>query len=114
METAETEAYMDADGARVLALVGLSNHNLILIKSLAKLSAGRPRKYRVAPSEERGTADVFIVGDDAFAVQEAKNLFGQRPAKIVHVRKEAKGLNGHPTMIPPLHAKIVFSTLDKL
>jgi hypothetical protein len=106
---------MDADGTCVLALVGLSNHNLVLIKSLAKLSAGRAHKYRVAPSEERSTADVFIVnGDDAFAVQEAKNLVGPRAAKVIHVRKEAKGLNGHPTMVLPLHAKLVFGTLDKL
>jgi len=106
---------MDQDGTRILALVGLSNHDLILIKSLAKLSAARPRKYRVAPSAERAAADVFIVnGDDAFAVKEAQNLVAGRSAKVVHVRKEAKGLNGHPTIIQPLHAKVVFGTLDSL
>lgn len=106
---------MDSDGTRVLALVGLSNHDLILIKSLAKLSSARPRKYRVAPSEERAAADVFIVnGDDAFAMQEAKNLVGQRPAKVIHVRKAAKGHNGHPTIVQPLHAKAVYGTLDSL
>jgi hypothetical protein len=57
---------------------------------------GEARKYRRRTSDERSTADVFIInGDDAFAVQEAKNLIGQGPAKVVHVRKEAKGLNGH-------------------
>lgn len=106
---------MDADGTRVLALVGLRNHDIVLIKSLAKLSVARPRKYRVAPSDERASADVFIVnGDDAFAVQEAKNLVGQRAATVIHVRKEAKGLNGHPTMVLPLQAKVVYGTLDKL
>jgi len=110
-----TEEIMDTDGTRVLALVGLSNHDLVLIKSLAKLSGGRPRKYRVAPSSERASADVFIVnGDDAFAMQEAKNLVGQRTATVIHVRKEAKGVNGHPTIILPLHAKAVYGTLDKL
>lgn len=106
---------MDSDGTSVLALVGLSNRDLVLIKSLAKLSAARSRKYRVASTDERVSADVFIVnGDDAFALQEAKNLVGQRPAKVVHVRKTAKGLHGHPTMILPLHAKVVYGTLDNL
>jgi predicted nucleotide-binding protein len=106
---------MDQDGTRILALVGLSNHDLILIKSLAKLSAARPCKYRVAASTERSSADVFIVnGDDAFAMKEAQNLVAGRPLKIVHVKKEAKGLNGHPTMLQPLQAKVVFGTLDKL
>ncbi len=106
---------MDSDGTRVLALVGLSNHDLVLIKSLAKLSSARPRKYRVAPSEERVSADVFIVnGDDAFAMQEAKNLVAQRPVKVIHVRKTAKALNGHATMVLPLHAKVVYGTLDSV
>jgi hypothetical protein len=51
---------------------------------------------------------------DAFAVQEAKNLVGQRAATVIQVRKEAKGMNGHPTMIQPLHAKVVYGTLDQL
>ena len=106
---------MDQDGTRILALVGLSNHDLILLKSLAKLSAARPRKYRVATAAERSAADVFIVnGDDAFAVKEAQNLVAGRPLKVVHVKKEAKGLNGHPTMIQPLQARVVFGTLDGL
>ena len=106
---------MDQDGTRILALVGLSNHDLILLKSLAKLSAARPRKYRVATAAERPAADVFIVnGDDAFAVKEAQNLVAGRPLKVVHVKKEAKGLNGHPTMIQPLQARVVFGTLDSL
>jgi hypothetical protein len=106
---------MDSDGTRVLALVGLSNHDLVLIKSLAKLSGARPRKYRVAPTEERANADLFIVNaDDAFAVQEAKNLVGQRSAKVVHVRKQARGVSGHPTIVQPLQAKAVYGTLDSL
>ena len=106
---------MDADGTRIIALVGLSNHDLILIKSLSKLSVARPRKYRVAPSVERASADIFIVnGDDAFAVKEAQNLVGGRPVKMMFVRKEAKGLNGHANITQPLNAKLVFGTLDSL
>lgn len=104
---------MDTDGTNVVALIGLSNHDISLLHSLIKLSAARDRKYRVAESDKRQSADIFIVnGDDPFAVREAENIAGPRSAPMIHVLKKLKENFNHPHMIQPLVGKRVFQTLD--
>ena len=106
---------MDKDGTFVLALVGLSNHDLALFKSIAKLSSVRQPSYRVAETEDRAAADIFVInGDDLFAVREGENLMGERPARRVNVCKQLKGASDIPTLLQPLNAKRVIDTLDEL
>ena len=106
---------MDKDGTNIVALVGLSNHDLSLIKSLAKLSAVRERKYRVVDGDERQTADIFVInGDDPFTMKEADNLVGERSKAKVYVLKKPKDAFNHPALIQPLISKIVFQILDSV
>ena len=82
---------MDKDGTNVVALVDLSNHDLSLFRSLAKLSGARERKYRVVDGVERQSADIFVInGDDPFAMKEADNLAGERSKAKVYVLKKPK------------------------
>ena len=104
---------MDTDGTNVVALVGLSNHDFALIQSLAKLSEARDRKYRIAESKKRATADIFMVnGDDPFAMREAQNLVGQRSIAVIQVLKKLKEGLSAPHLVQPLVGKRVFQALD--
>jgi hypothetical protein len=104
---------MDPDGTNSVALVGLSNHDLSLIRSLLKLSVARERKYRAVEGAERQAADVFVVnGDDPFAMKEAENLAGGRTTATIYVLKKPKDAFNHPVLIQPLIGKRVFQVLD--
>lgn len=106
---------MDRDGTNVVALVGLSNHDLSLLRSLAKLSVARERKYRIVDGAERQAADIFVInGDDPFAMKEADNLAGERGKAKVYVLKKPKASFNHPALIQPLIGKIVFQVLDSV
>lgn len=106
---------MDANNTVVVALVGLTNHDLTLLKSIAKLSGHREPKYRIAEAAERANADIFVVnGDDHFAKKESENLMGDRPARRVDVCKALKPESRFPTLVQPLNARRVIETLDQL
>jgi hypothetical protein len=106
---------MDSKGTVILALVGLTNHDLTLFKSIAKLSGHRTPSYRVAEASERATADIYIInGDDHFARKEGENLMGDRSVRRIDVCKELKPSNSFPTLVQPLNAKKVIEMLDRL
>lgn len=106
---------MDPDGSYVLALVGLPNHDITVIRSLSKLSTARARRYRVAETAERNKADVFMVNaDDPFAVMEAKNLAKGTAGTTVYVFKQDKGQALFPKLILPMSAKHFFDAVDNL
>ncbi len=106
---------MDKDGIYVIALIGLPNHDITLVKSLSKLSAARPRRYRVAEAAERNQADIIMLNaDDPFAVMEAKNVAKVNNATQVYVVKQDKGQAFAPKLVLPINAKHFFDAVDNL
>lgn len=106
---------MDKNDTFVLALVGLTNHDHTLFRSIAKLSGHRDPKYRIAEPDERSGADIFVVnGDDHFAKKEGENLIGTRRAQRVDVCKAVRPESRFLTLLQPLNARKVIETLDQL
>lgn len=106
---------MDKDGNYVIALIGLPNHDITLIKSLSKLSTSRPRRYRVGETSERSHADIIMVNaDDPFAVMEAKNVAKNSSAPQVYVVKQDKGQPFSPKLVQPVNARHFFDAVDNL
>lgn len=106
---------MDKDGNYVIALIGLPNHDITLVKSLSKLSAARSRRYRVGETTERNQADIIMVNaDDPFAVMEAKNVSKGSNAAQVYVVKQDKGQPFAPKLVHPINAKHFFDAVDNL
>ncbi|MBA2351719.1 MAG: hypothetical protein ACR2FI_10390 [Burkholderiales bacterium] len=106
---------MDKDGSYLIALIGLPNHDMTLIKSLSKLSTARPRRYRVADVTERNRADIIMVNaDDPFAVMEAKNMAKGNNAAQVYVVKQDKGQSFAPKLVQPINARHFFDAVDNL